>query len=101
MLMTKPIKWSPLSENDLANILEYLYENWGDKVVNQFIIITENILAQILINPTQFPIIYRKKRIRKCVLTKHNTIFYRDGKKQIEILRIYDTRQDPNNLTYK
>jgi len=31
--MTKPIKWSPLSENDLANILEYLSENWGDKVV--------------------------------------------------------------------
>jgi plasmid stabilization system protein ParE len=42
--MHKPIIWSPLSENDFANILTYLNKNWGDKVSSNFIDLTENIL---------------------------------------------------------
>ncbi|MDP4227341.1 MAG: type II toxin-antitoxin system RelE/ParE family toxin [Bacteroidota bacterium] len=99
--MPKQVVWSPLSEGDFAMILDYLYKNWDEKVAIQFINLTESILGQIAINPRQFPIINKKKRIRKCVLTKHNTMYYRDGKSQVEILRIFDTRQDPNTLIYK
>ena len=99
--MPKPIVWSHLSENDFANILDYLDKTWGYKVAADFIDLTENIVDQISINPRQFPICYKRKKVRKCVLTKHNTIFYRDGKTNVEILRIFDTRKDPNNLTFK
>jgi plasmid stabilization system protein ParE len=99
--MLKQIIWSPLSINDYAGILEYLNNNWDEKVTIQFIYLTENTLNQIHANPRQFPIIYKKEKIRKCVLTKHNSIFYRDSKTQIDILRIFDTRQDPNALTFK
>ena len=99
--MHKTIIWSPLSEKDFALILDYLDKNWGSKVALNFIELTENSLNQISLNPRQFPLFYKRKRIRKCVLTKHNSLFYRDGKTNIEILRIYDTRQDPNTLTFK
>ena len=99
-LMTKQIVWSPLSVNDFAGVIEYLNENWDEKVANQFIDLTENLLIQISINPKQFPLIYKKKKIRKCVLTKHNTLFYRDNKTQIEILRIYVSQQDPDSLIF-
>jgi plasmid stabilization system protein ParE len=99
--MPKPIIWSHFSENDFANILDYLDKNWGRKVAVDFIDLTENIINQISINPRQFPVCYKRKKVRKCVLTKHNTIFYRDGKLNIEILRIYDTRQNPNTLTFQ
>jgi plasmid stabilization system protein ParE len=99
--MPKPIIWSPLSENDFENILNYLNKHWGNKVASNFIELTENLLNQIAINPRQFPIFYKRKKVRKCVLTKHNTLFYRDGKINIEILRIYDTRQDPKTLTFQ
>jgi plasmid stabilization system protein ParE len=99
--MSKQIVWSPVSENDFSGILNYLNKNLGETVAAQFIDLTENFLTQISINPKQFPVIYKKKKIRKCVLTKHNTLYYRDSKFQIDILRIYDTRQDPNNLTFK
>jgi plasmid stabilization system protein ParE len=99
--MPKPIIWSPLSESDFAKILEYLNKNWDEKVTNQFVDLTENILKQISINTKQFPVIHKKEKIRKCVLTKHNALFYRDNKTQVDILRIYDTRQDPNTLTFK
>jgi len=99
--MPKKIIWSPLAENDFGNILEYLNEKWGEKVAYQFIEITSNVLLQISIKPKLFPLINKRLKIRKCVLTKHNSIYYREIVTQIEILRIYDTRQDPDKLTFK
>jgi plasmid stabilization system protein ParE len=98
--MPKQIVWSPLAESDLSNILGYLDNNWERKVAVNFLDLTETILEQISINPKQFPLIQKRKGIRKCVITKHNTLFYRDKKLSVEILRIYDTRQDPNTLTF-
>jgi plasmid stabilization system protein ParE len=99
--MPKQIIWSPLSEKDFAKILEYLDNEWDDKVSNQFIDLVDEFLEQISINPRQYPLIHKKKKIRKCVITMHNTLFYRDSKKQVDILRIYDTRQDPEKLKFK
>jgi plasmid stabilization system protein ParE len=99
--MPKQIIWSPLTENDFANFLDYLDKNWDRKVASNFIDLTENTLNQISLNPKLFPIWYNKKKVRKCVLTKHNTLFYRDSRSSIQILRIYDTRQDPDTLTFK
>ncbi len=98
--MPKEIIWAPLAENDLSAILEYLDKNWDSKVSANFIDMTENVIDQISINPRQFPIIFIRKRIRKCVLTKHNSLFYRESRSKAEILRIYDTRQDPDSLTF-
>ncbi len=98
--MPKEISWAPLAENDFAAILEYLNTNWDSKVSSNFIDLTENVIDQISINPKQYPVIFKKKRIRKCVLTKHNSLFNRDSRSQIEILRIYDTRQDPDSLKF-
>jgi len=99
--MPKLVLWSRLSENDFSNILDYLDKKWGQKVASDFVYLIENVVNQISINPRQFPVCYKRKRVRKCVLTKHNTIFYRDTKIHVEILRIYDTIQDPNTLTFE
>jgi plasmid stabilization system protein ParE len=98
--MTKLIIWSPLAENDFVSILDYLQTHWNNKVVSDFIEITEGVIGQIASNPTQFPVINKKKQVRKCVITKHNTLFYSERKHQIDILRIFDTRQDPHKLKF-
>ena len=99
--MTKQIVWSPSSEKDINGILDYLTSHWDKKVANHFLVLTQNILGQLAINPKLFPIINKNERVRKCVLNKLNTLFYRENQTQIEILRIFDTRQDPVNLTFK
>jgi plasmid stabilization system protein ParE len=98
--MPKQIIWSPLSESDLTSIINYLHNNWEDNVVLRFIEITDKILIQISNHPKQFPLIHKKEKVRKCVLTKHNTIYYRERKDYIDILRIFDTRQDPKKLSF-
>jgi plasmid stabilization system protein ParE len=99
--MPRQLIWSPLAENDFAAILQYLQDNWESAVVSKFIDLTEEIIEQVSINPKQFPVIQKSKRIRKCVITKHNTLFCRERKYYIDILRIYDTRQDPNKLKFE
>jgi len=99
--MLKQIIWSPLSEKDLENILAYLDDKWNTGIAIQFIEILNHLLKQISINPRQFPLIHKHKKVRKCVITKHNTLFYRDRIKSIDVLRIYDTRQNPKSLKFK
>ncbi|MFC1730073.1 type II toxin-antitoxin system RelE/ParE family toxin [candidate division KSB1 bacterium] len=98
--MPKQIIWSPLSEEDFDSILKYLQNNWDDKIAQKFIEIIEVIIEQISINPKQFPIIHQRLKIRKCVITKHNTLYYREMKEHVDVLRIFDNRQNPKKLKF-
>ena len=98
--MRSKIVWSRLASRDFENILEYLDRNWERRVSIAFIdIVNENILF-IESNYKQFPVVNPKLDIRKCVLTKHNTLYYRQGNNEIHLLRIFDTRQNPNTLKF-
>ncbi|SHI74888.1 Plasmid stabilization system protein ParE [Tangfeifania diversioriginum] len=98
MEFKKKIIWSPEAKEDLENILDYLMFRWGIAITSRFLFHTEKMVTQIAINPKQYPIFSFKKRIRRCVLTKQNTIYYRVKNERVEIVRIFDTRQNPNNL---
>jgi plasmid stabilization system protein ParE len=93
--MAKQIIWSPLSETDLEHIFDYLLKNWTQQVAINFLDNIDNLISKIAKNPKLFPFVNKKRKIRKCVVTKHNSIFYRENKTLIEILRIFDTRQNP------
>jgi len=98
--MPKQVIWSPQSESDLFQIVDYLQKNWEVKVGIKFVDIIDEIINQISLNPRQFPVIQKSKKIRKCVISKHNSLYYRERKELIDILRIYDNRQDPYKLRF-
>lgn len=98
--MAKTVKWSPASEEDFEEIVTYLVSHWSPKVADRFIqLIDENLLI-IKKEPKIFPLINKQLNIRKCVITKHNTLFYRTSKDLIEIIRLFDNRQDPTTLKF-
>jgi plasmid stabilization system protein ParE len=98
--MPKRVIWSPKSETDFENILEYLAKNWDASVALKFIDLVDILITQISNNPKQFPLIHKKLNVRKCVISKHNTLYYRNRRKYIELLRIYDNRQNPKSLKF-
>ena len=98
--MPRKIIWSPKSEEDFENILDYLSKEWDAEVTLKFIDLIDILLIQISINPRQFPLIHKSLNIRKCVISKHNTLYYRNRRSHIELLRIYDNRQNPENLRF-
>ena len=98
--MSKVIAWSSFAEEDLDIIIEYLLKNWNNQVALQFVDLVEYLTTQIAFQPKMYPIINKKLKVRKCVLTKHNSLYYRENKERIEILRIYDNRQNPRKLKF-
>lgn len=97
--MESKVIWSPAAETDLEYVIEYLNENWSKRIVTKFINKVEDTITLIAEDPTLFPLVNSKLNIRKCVLTNQNTIFYRSNKSTVEIVRVFDTRQDPKKLT--
>lgn len=98
--MHKPIKWSSFADDDLAKILEYLDAKWNNSVCLKFITKLDSCITFIQQNPKQFPLLNKDLQIRKCVITKQNSLYYRETANRIEILRLYDTRQNPESLQF-
>tara|TARA_R110002072_G_scaffold48716_11_gene133208 strand:+ start:6320 stop:6616 length:297 start_codon:yes stop_codon:yes gene_type:complete len=98
--MSKPVKWSSRADDDFADILEYLNNHWNASVASDFISKVDRCIFLIQQNTKQFPFINKNFQIRKCVVTKHNSIFYKETESRIEILRLYDTRQNPDTLQF-
>ena len=99
--MAKQVRWSPLAEKDVNLIADYLIKNWDYKIYDNFITDLDQSINQIVSKPKLFPVIHKKLNVRKLVITKHNTLFYREIKKSIEIIRVFDSRQDPKKLTFR
>ena len=93
--MPKEIVWSPDAAEDLMLLVSYLKKCRPDRVLIRFYVRLQTALDQILHNPGQFPYLSKRKGYRKCILTKQNTIFYKEFTQHILNLRPFDTRQDP------
>ena len=98
--MLKKVIWSPAAENDIETILDYLQLNWNERIINRFINKVDDNVSLILEKPKIFPIINQELQIRKSVISKHNTLYYRVKEETLEIIRLFDSRQDPNKLTF-
>ena len=96
--MGRKIIWSPASEKDFEAILEYLQSKCTNRVISKFINKVDNSVRLIVEDPKIFPIINEELQIRKSVVTKHNTIYYREIENNIEIVRLFDSRQKPHKF---
>ena len=89
---------SKTAENKLNKLFYYLLTNWNEKVKNDFIKKLDKSIYTIQLNPESFPLSNRNQGLYKCVITKQTTLFYRFNSKNIIIVTIFDTRQNPDKL---
>jgi plasmid stabilization system protein ParE len=90
------IVWTQKALKSYFVILDYLQNEWGERVTHNFIVNIEHILLQIQKYPKMYETSVHYKNVRKATVTKHNLLFYRIAprKKEIELLIFWDTRQD-------
>lgn len=98
--MINEIIWSLESENDLSMIITFLLKEWNLNVTNNFIKELDYHIDKISSNPQLYPIIYKPDQFRKCIVTKHNSLIYNVIDNKLNILRVFDTRQDPKKLKF-
>ena len=91
---------SELAESKLLKLSEYLIENWSLKTRDKFISKLTEKIKQISIHPDSCPKSSEFDNLYKCVVTKQTTFYYRinSDKREIEIITIFDTRQNPDKL---
>lgn len=93
--MSKKLKITTSAKKDIANILEYLNNNWSSNVTTNFITIMEPNLKRISEQPGLFPYLGEGIEMQRCVITKHNTIFFKEYTNHISIVCVFDVRQHP------
>lgn len=91
---------SSQAEIKLLKLNQYLLQKWNVKVRNEFIEKLTNKITQISLQPESCSQSIDFKGLYKCVVTKQTTFYYRIlfDKNEIEIITIFDTRQNPENL---
>jgi plasmid stabilization system protein ParE len=96
--MIKPVILTPIAKADLETVSDWLFEKWDLLVLDNFIDLYQAKINVIAEHPSRYPIIHQASKLRKAVLTKHNIILYRDMEDRIEIISIFDTRQNPDKI---
>ena len=94
--MAYKIIWSPEADETFENVIQYLNENWSEKVITNFVSETQRVINLISKNPFLFRASEREN-IFEAIITKHNLLLYQLNyeTKEVELLGVFDTRQHP------
>lgn len=89
------IRWTVHALTELAATVRYLEENWTEKELIQFSKAVDTTVEIISRHPEIYPISNKKRNIRKAVVDKNNTVYYRIVQGSIQILSLFGTKQNP------
>lgn len=97
--MEKPVIWRPRAETDFQNDVIYLETLGNRKVITEYLTAVADAVEHIS-DPDQvlYQIVDPDRNIRRYKLNPHKWMYYRVQDDFIELLTIFDTRQDPGKL---
>jgi|UPI00059197AB plasmid stabilization system protein ParE len=98
--MSLPVTWAPSAKDEFAELLQYVEQQFGLDAALELLDTTEKLLEEIGAFPGMFPASAKRKDIRKAVVNKQTSLFYRISKDQVQILFVWDNRQNPDNLEF-
>ncbi len=96
--MVYEIVFSERASKELTSILEYLEDEWSAKTSIDFTNMLNEKLIHIITNPYLYPPFKNKKQIRRCVVNKQVSAFYRIKNSDIQIITFFDNRSNPKKL---
>ncbi len=93
--MALEIQWSKRADRSFDIILEYLIQEWGDQVVQDFVKKTYDFLDVLAVFPEIGSLQIKEKGIRGFTLMRQVSVFYKVKVDSIVLLVFFDTRQHP------
>jgi plasmid stabilization system protein ParE len=96
----RTVFWNRLAETDYFLIIDYLLLNWSTTSAQNFINQVDKIESMLESGNVDFESTNRKN-IRRCVLSKQVTMYYKTfGRNSIELLRFLNNYQDKNKVKF-
>jgi plasmid stabilization system protein ParE len=91
------LEFSLRSLNEIDIISEYIESKWSAKSRDKFLDLLNINFDLIESNPTLFPV-SNYEGLYKCVVSKQTSIFYTFDDIKINIVSVFDTRQNPKKI---
>ena len=98
MKSTYKLIWTEEALNGLKGIFNYLESKFSENDIRKFTSKLDQQLEILKTNPKAFPIINKPKQIRRAIIAKLTSIYYRIDEQEIKIISIFDNRQNPEKL---
>jgi len=89
---------SPLAAEKLKLLAKYLSEEWGAKSKETYLNRLKQKFDQIARHPKSCPTSRIANEIRKCIVTKQSSFYYRIINNEIEVITFFDNRQNQEAL---
>jgi plasmid stabilization system protein ParE len=96
--MANYLSWNERSISEYQNLYAYLLVQWGEGIANKVVEEVDLTLDNVRKNPEHYPVFIKRKKIRRCVVSRQTSIFFKINNEAIEILRVFDNRQSPRKL---
>lgn len=93
----RQLTFSRRSINDIRKISEYIEFKFSLRIKIEFLEKLQKNLDYISSNPENFPLT-EYEFLRKCVVSKETSIFYKIRSKDIAVVSVFDTRQNPKKI---
>jgi len=101
MKNTYKLIWSDEALTNLKGIIDYLEYRWTKREIKKFVQLLDRQLKLIKENPLLFAESDKSNGLRKSVLSRQTTIYYRVVKFEIHIMTLFNNRQNPEKLRNK
>ena len=101
MKNTYKLIWSDEALTNLKSIIDYLESRWTQREIKKFVKLLDQQLKLIQDNPLLFAESDKSNKLRKSVLSRQTTIYYRIVYFEVHIVTLFDNRQNPEKLINK
>jgi len=87
--------WSTRAREEYVQLQEYLFEKWGEEIAIRVIKEINETVQRIQRSPEHYPVFLKRRKIHRCVASPQTSIFFTVDNNRIEIICLFDNRQDP------
>ena len=89
---------SPLAEKKLSLLLDFVELEWSIKERNELLDKILSSFQRVAAYPESSPKSQSFTSLHKCVLSKNTSYFYRFNSDELEIITVFDNRQNPEKI---
>ena len=93
----RQLTFSKRSITDIRKISDYIEAKFSLRIKTAFLEKLRKNFDYIVSSPENFPN-SEYENLRKCVVSKQTSIFYKIRSKDIVVVSVFDTRQNPNKI---
>lgn len=93
--MVLQVRYSLKAKQEYSAIISYIIQNFG---LEKAILVDgyfEKVIRQISINGEMYPLFDKRRKIRRCVISKQTTLFYRVERKNLELVSFRGNLMNP------